>query len=186
MHCRHSVFWTHFPRKTCSAHQNDCLSSGPHTTVESFRRIHVEILLRSDLTRVPLGVWLPQMIYAHGSFNFVLHSKCSYPEGARLHWLFVCVQLMFVCLSGNSLGHLHFSCNVLVYPQKAFCWGTLTQVQFSALLSQLWSRAGLPNAIGRKGLWSAPWLVVRSGYFDSAGCDEVCMRVFECESMRKN
>lgn len=106
MHCRHSGFRTHFPPKTSSAHQNDSLLSGPCTTVESFRRIRVEILLRSDLTRVPLGVWLPQMIYAHCSFQSALHSKCSFPEDAD--WLFVCALLMFVRLSVNSLGQLRF------------------------------------------------------------------------------
>ena len=53
-HCRQSGFGTHFPPQTSSAHHINCLLSAPCTAVKSFRRIHVEILLRSDLTRVAL------------------------------------------------------------------------------------------------------------------------------------
>lgn len=111
MHCRHSGFRTHFPPKTSSAHQNDCLLSGPCTTVESFRWIHVEILLRSDLTRIPLGVWLPQMIYADCSFQ-PLHMFLV--RGRRLV-LAVCASAAYVCVCELSRAS-PFSCNVLVYP----------------------------------------------------------------------
>lgn len=97
------------------------------------------------------------------------HTRCSFTPNVliqRVQTAYVCV---FVCeLSGASPSH--FLAMYWFIHKEAFCWGMLTQKQLSALLSKLWSGVRLPNAIGRKGLWSAPWLAVCGGYFDSAGC----------------
>ena len=155
-----------------------CLVSGPCTTGESFRQIHVEILLRSDLTRVPLGVWLPQMIYTHCSFQSALHRRRSHPEAAGLCvgclCVFVCLCAVYVCtLVCETLWCIPVLSQRIGFSVKGVRLGDVDSDTVSpTLLSKLWSGVGLPNAIGRGGLWNVPWLAECGGCCDSAGCDE--------------
>lgn len=109
--CKHSGFRFSSPNLLSTS---TACRSVPGTAERSFREARVEILLRSDLTRVPLGVLLPHMILTHSQVpvGAVIKGKPDWSEPVCRRG-FVC-ELSAAC---------QLSRRVLVYSQKTFSWG---------------------------------------------------------------